>query len=487
MSIELDNIASGYNLSLINSNFQKIEDVINSDILWKNGTLAGETLMTRDLDMNGNAILNTGVNLEEPDSLLTLEVADERYYNVSGDTLEGILDAGQNRLTNLAAPINSFDASRKIELDSEVAARQGADANIQSQLTGNIPLEASAFSEISWHGQQIENSVTIPSNRNAWSFGPQMEISEGQAVTISPGSSWTIANGRVVEDEDLHSLIADSITTPDASVTVQVDEIVISSELATTNSDVSDLEVRMTAEEGKIQPIAKGGTGAITGAAALVALGATGRLLNTQIFNTAGSFTYTPTAGTTSIVVDVIGGGGSGGGAPIIVSGTNRSAGSGGGAGGYARSRLTSGFSGATVVVGAGGVGVAAANGGAGGASSFAGTIIGGGGAGGEVGAAPSTSAISAYVAGGAGSGGNIINSAGGLGERGFVLSATVSSSGGGGVSVLYPGGAGGRGSLGAGAASTSPGCAGAGANGTTTTTAGGNGSPGIVIIYEFS
>lgn len=58
MSIELDNITSGYNLSKINSNFQKLEDTINDKLLWTEGSVAGETLMERDLDMNSHQILN---------------------------------------------------------------------------------------------------------------------------------------------------------------------------------------------------------------------------------------------------------------------------------------------------------------------------------------------------------------------------------------------------------------------------------------------
>lgn len=61
MSIELDNVASGYNLSVINSNFQKVEDTLNSDIMWRTGNFPGETLMERDLDMNSNNILNAYV------------------------------------------------------------------------------------------------------------------------------------------------------------------------------------------------------------------------------------------------------------------------------------------------------------------------------------------------------------------------------------------------------------------------------------------
>ena len=64
---------------------------------------------------------------------------------------------------------------------------------------GGFPQEgflvAPAFSPISWHAQTVDNSVTIPEDKNAWSFGPVIEIAEGQAVTVPESSFWTIANG----------------------------------------------------------------------------------------------------------------------------------------------------------------------------------------------------------------------------------------------------------------------------------------------------
>ena len=86
--------------------------------------------------------------------------------------------------------------SKKL-LDKEILRRQLADANLQMQISGASPLEASAFSPISWHSQEIENSVTIPENKNAWSFGPTMTIAAGQSVTIGENAHWTIANGEV--------------------------------------------------------------------------------------------------------------------------------------------------------------------------------------------------------------------------------------------------------------------------------------------------
>ncbi|MDT0176860.1 phage tail fiber domain-containing protein [Pantoea anthophila] len=136
----------------------------------------------------------------------------------------GYYDALNNRISNLADPVAATDAVPKHYVDESVSdfkqyvddevsaeaaqraaadmaesnARAAADANIQEQLTGNVPLEASAFSVISWHKQTVDNSVTIPESMNAWSFGPEVTISPGQQVTIPQSSYWTIASGQQV-------------------------------------------------------------------------------------------------------------------------------------------------------------------------------------------------------------------------------------------------------------------------------------------------
>lgn len=98
-----------------------------------------------------------------------------------------------------------------------------------------------------------------------------------------------------------------------------------------------------------------------------------GRLIGTQSFTSSG--TYTPTAGTSFVIVEAVGGGGAGGGAAATSAG-NCSVGGGGSAGTYLRARINSGFSGAAVVVGAGGTGVAGAAGNSGGQTTFGGTLV---------------------------------------------------------------------------------------------------------------
>lgn len=119
MAIVLNNITSGYNLAKINANFQNIEDYINDKLLARADTgVAGEAMMERALDMNGNKILNVFVDVNDPDSLLTLSVADSRYYNVSGDTLTGPMNANSQIISNLPSPTVASQAATKAYADA---------------------------------------------------------------------------------------------------------------------------------------------------------------------------------------------------------------------------------------------------------------------------------------------------------------------------------------------------------------------------------
>lgn len=56
--IDLDPITSGYNLSKINANFQKLEDELNNKVLYRNHPAGEPNSMSSNLDMNSRSILN---------------------------------------------------------------------------------------------------------------------------------------------------------------------------------------------------------------------------------------------------------------------------------------------------------------------------------------------------------------------------------------------------------------------------------------------
>lgn len=214
----------------------------------------------------------------------------------------------------------------------------------------------------------------------------------------------------------------------------------------------------------------------------------TGRLLKVRVFTASG--TYTPTPGTKSIVVEVQGGGGAGGGAAVSTV-ANFSIGGGGLSGAYAKANITPLTTSYSIVVGAGGVGVSGTAGNAGGNSSFGGVVTATGGLGG----ASLAEGTVFGIASAAGnypstdySGASIYGAGLSYGQVGIRVSGTGAVSGTGGSSVCGSGG-GARGSVGAGSAGRGYGSGGGGAAAAAVSQsyAGGNGTPGVVIIWEFS
>jgi hypothetical protein len=213
----------------------------------------------------------------------------------------------------------------------------------------------------------------------------------------------------------------------------------------------------------------------------------TGSLIGVQVFTSSG--TYTPDAGTASVIVAVLGGGGGGGGVGSPGA-SNYDAAAGGAAGAYSVGRITSSFSGVTVTVGAAGSGGAAgANAGtAGGTSSFGTLIVAGGGSGGATGGGSTSVSFTQPPTGGTvTTAGNLFAGSGAPGGFGITSpSQGVAFGGFGGSSVLGAGGA--TGVNGAGGNSSTRGAGGGGASQATTgaSVAGGNGGAGLVVVYEY-
>lgn len=218
-----------------------------------------------------------------------------------------------------------------------------------------------------------------------------------------------------------------------------------------------------------------------------------GRLLNVQVVTATAIYTKTP--GTNAIQAATQGAGAAGGGTAATTSGQCASAG-GGGAGAFAMSSLIkSGFNGTAMTVGAGGIAVSGASGGAGGATSFGSFLSSPGGAGavgqssqvipgfgapGQNSAAPSGSAL-AY------------GTVGNDGLNGTTYLAAVTLGGKGGDSA-YGAGGGGPGTSAAGTKAdgrAGKGYGSGGSGGTTTSSGpasiGGNGAPGLILVFEFT
>ena len=221
-----------------------------------------------------------------------------------------------------------------------------------------------------------------------------------------------------------------------------------------------------------------------------------GGLVNIQYLTTSG--TYTPTSGTVSCVVLAVGGGGGGGGCANPSTSNQVAVGAGGGGGAYCIRRYSSVPSGASYTIGTAGNGGAAGNnvGAAGGSTVFNSDFTAGGGAGGIGGAVVTLPTGDTYLAGptagGAPSGTYDLAASGYEGGSPFALSGLKVLSGAGGNSYFGPGApalyATVTGSSSAGSDSVTKGTGGSGARAINASGpfAGGNGSAGMIVVYEY-
>lgn len=162
-----------------------------------------------------------------PFSRLTLDENFEQLLFLSQEFSEGLgIDGLSNnlsmngyRITDLGTGINPDDAVNKGQMDALVAATDdsirddftAADASLQAQINGTTPPVGTGFSIVSWHPQVIENSIEIPPNMNAWSFGPTVTLAPGVVVEVGAGSFWTIANGATTQVGPLVASIPDPV------------------------------------------------------------------------------------------------------------------------------------------------------------------------------------------------------------------------------------------------------------------------------------
>jgi hypothetical protein len=328
----------------------------------------------------------------------------------------------------------------------------------------------------------------------------------GNTLTVpggfTPGAFIIEKNGAMLESGDFTATVSPTITLTQAAVATDVFTVYRFNTFNVANAvqktgDVLAGPLQLFGGDTIATAPGAGDSSAKIPTTAWVGANTHGRLIGVQVFTANG--TYTPTAGTTSIIVEAVGGGAGGGGCPATGSG-QASAATSGTSGQYAKARFTAGFSGVTVTIGAAGAAGPAASGasgggGGGGNTSFGSllTVLGGiAGSGGIAStyAAPQFGPPAVVSTPATITGGMLLNQTFRKSGSGIIVlgSATQQVAGGsGGDSPFGQGGPGGSGA--AGVAATGYGAGGGGCSqyaGQAGST-GGAGSPGIMIIYEYA
>jgi hypothetical protein len=95
MALNLRQLASGmFSRVLLNSNFEKIENKVNDDLVHRQN---GSAQMQQDLDMNSNQILNVA------DPVIDLDVATKRYVDNSHVDVQAQIAANLSAIQNIEA------------------------------------------------------------------------------------------------------------------------------------------------------------------------------------------------------------------------------------------------------------------------------------------------------------------------------------------------------------------------------------------------
>lgn len=106
MPLDLENIQSGYNLTAINENFQRIEDTWDEKLDRLSSSQGNQ--MEQDLDMNSNRILNIYTDPDDEESILTVGAGKALFLEHEGDetktgnlTLTKGLNMSNTHITNI--------------------------------------------------------------------------------------------------------------------------------------------------------------------------------------------------------------------------------------------------------------------------------------------------------------------------------------------------------------------------------------------------
>jgi hypothetical protein len=202
--ITLSPIQGGYNLSAIQSNFDAIEDELNSRVLYRNSPIGEPNSIQTDLDANGKRIFNLPMPLSgsEPARLVDIQ-----------DAIGGGINIDWSDITSKPT---EFPPSAHAHVTSDVVGLDGALASKQATLVsgttiktvnGNTLLGAGDLTITAGGGS---GDVVGPAS----STNNAVAIFSGTTGKLLENSAKTLPTGTVVGTSDTQTLTSKTLTSP---------------------------------------------------------------------------------------------------------------------------------------------------------------------------------------------------------------------------------------------------------------------------------
>lgn len=190
--IELPAVTGNNNTSRINDNFQKIEDALNQEVLYREGYAGEPNEMETNLDMNGNRILNlpdatsptepvTLRQLEEIDSGNALALRNE-LSSTDGSSIVGFKQSGTGAVPRTAqdkmretVSIQDFGGSTAATDNTVAITNANVEGGVVFVPRGNYDIgSTSPDFTISGEGKLVSNNVETSAGEVG--YNPELEI-----------------------------------------------------------------------------------------------------------------------------------------------------------------------------------------------------------------------------------------------------------------------------------------------------------------------
>lgn len=110
MEIVLNQIASGYDLSKVNANFQKIQDELNNRVLYRDPSDGEANALEKDIDANGKRIYNLTDPVDNGDAVTKKFLDDNFGTGASVSASAAAASAAAALLSETNAAQSAFNA-----------------------------------------------------------------------------------------------------------------------------------------------------------------------------------------------------------------------------------------------------------------------------------------------------------------------------------------------------------------------------------------